>query len=259
MREFYDTEHIKNQSKKEKFINIIRTPIKFIDRKNIKTDRLIVVANSLYSKKIIDKAYDVNSVVIYPGIDTNKYKVSPGQVKENQVVSIGAINKLKNQEFLVDVLAKIEKGIRPTLVLVGNGRDEKYIEMIKVKAKTMGVNLKIKMNISEEEKIAELHKSKVFMYSPIGEPFGLAVEEAISSGLPILTYLRGGGYVEIMDRNNGIMLDKLNSTEWAFSLNQLLSNNLVSKYQHFNTRYAKKNLDERIMNEKIKKLIDKLI
>ena len=76
MREYYDQLHIANQNMKERIINIIRTPIKIIDRNNLKSENLTVVANSYFSKKIIDKSYKVDSYVIYPGVNTKLFKIN---------------------------------------------------------------------------------------------------------------------------------------------------------------------------------------
>ncbi len=260
MREYYDAQHIATQSIKERIINFFRLPIKYLDRINIRGKDITVVVNSNFSKKIIDEAYSVNSVVVYPGINTREYQEGKKVTKENQVICIGAINKIKNQYFLVEVLAKVEKNIRPTLMLLGNGFNAEYLELIRNKAKLLGVRVKVKINVSNIDKIKELHKSKVFMYSPISEPFGIVVEEALAAGLPILTCSQGGGYSEVIDSKNGIILDTFDPLIWSKNLVGLLSdNNIISKFRKYNTWYASKYLDSKIMDRKIKRIIDNLL
>lgn len=260
MREYYDIQHKKTQSFKDKIVNIVRLPIKYLDSINIKAKNTIIVANSHLSKKIIDKTYGVNCRVVYPGIETNKYKASKVMEKKNQVICIGAINKLKNQEFLIDVISKIKQNNRPTLVLIGNGANNQYLTYLKEKAKILSVKIKIKINVSDKEKISELWKSKVFMYSPISEPFGIVVVEALAAGLPIITHSSGGGYNEVIDSRNGVIIDSINPFTWSNSLVSLISNpDLINKYQKYNTRYASRYLDSKKMNKQILELINNLI
>lgn len=250
MREYYDIEHIRYQSIKERIVNLLRLPIKWLDRYNIQSPNTTIVANSYFSKRIIDNAYSVNSVVVYPGIDVKKYLGESSIKKANQVICISAINKYKRQDFLVDILANMSEENRPLLVLIGNGFDEKYLLNLYSKAKSLNVKLKVKINISEKEKVKELKKSKIFIYAPISEPFGIVVEEAVASGLPILVYKYGGGYVELVSKNNGIIMNNLDPKLWSDRLSQLLKNvDKLKYYSEYNRKYAIDKLDSKYMNE----------
>jgi glycosyltransferase involved in cell wall biosynthesis len=254
-REFYDKEHIKNQSFKERVINFARLPIKYIDRKNLKSKSLIVIANSLLSKKLIDSVYQIQSVVIYPGINTAEFSRSDTPSKQNQVLSVGAINKLKRYDFLINVVSKVNLSIRPTLVLVGNGGETSYIQYLRKLAHLKGVDLKISVNASRAELVHEYLRSKVFLYAPISEPFGIVIEEAMASGLPLLVYKSGGGYVEILSSRNGFIMNSLNSEEWAEKLSSLLQNSSVStKYSQYNLKYSNNFTDKKMTTTLIQKI-----
>lgn len=254
MREYSDSLHKKGQSLKERIINFIRLPIKYMDKINLKSKKLTVIANSNFSKEMIDNYYGITSTVIYPGIDIKLYKPSKKTTKLNQVISVGSINKLKGFDFLVRVISRIDINLRPSLVLVGNGVDINYLNMIRDLALKLSVNLIIKLNISSKELIAEYHKSKAFVYAPINEPFGVVVEEAMACGLSILGYEKGGGYVEILDDKTGFTISSRNPDEWANKLLKMMSNEINS----YNIDYIKKNFSEAIMNKNILQLINKL-
>lgn len=257
MREYYDAEHIKTQGFKERITNFLRLPIKYLDRINVQAKNTTVVANSMCSKKTIDRSYKVNSLVIYPGVNTKLFGGNDGSSQENQVICISAINRLKRQDFLVEVIGRLAKRDRPTLVLVGNGADGSYLNYLKERAKLLGVKIKIMINVSQLVKVKELHKSKVFMYAPISEPFGIVVEEALAAGLPILTYAHGGGYNEVISTKNGIILNSLDLKIWSQKLKLLLTNTrLFEKFNNYNTRYAMKYMDSKVMNKNILKLIE---
>lgn len=260
LREYYDRMHIHLQTAKERLVNLLRFPIKIIDQKNLKSSNTTIVANSIFSQNLIYNYYKRHSIVIYPGIEQFKYHLPSTIKKLNQVISIGSINKLKMQSFFVDILSHIPLSIRPILVLIGNGSEEKYLHSLIEKSKLLGVKIKIMVNATEKKKILELNKSKVFLYSPVNEPFGLAVEEGISAGLPLLIYRKGGGYAEIIGEKMGVILDNLDPQKWAKELTNILTDSeLQKKYSDYNIGYATNHLDSNVMNRKIFNLINNLI
>ncbi|KKU45159.1 MAG: Glycosyltransferase, family 4 [Microgenomates group bacterium GW2011_GWC2_46_7] len=241
--EFYDTKRIRLHSLKEIIMNIIRLPIKWLDKYNVTKSKPIIIANSKYEKMLIDKVYKTQSTVIYPGIEVNKYLPrNHDENTNNQVIIVGAINKYKRQEFAVDVIGNIDKSIRPTLLLVGNGSDKKYVTKITRKARLLGVRIIIKINISE----------RAFIYSPVSEPFGIVIEEAVASGLPILSYKLGGGYAEVIDKSNGPIFNNLVPDEWAKELAKILTDSdLRKQYRNNNMSYAKTNFRVEDTNKQI--------
>lgn len=259
MREYYDSKHISNQTIRDKIVNLIRLPLKFIDKKNLQSSKVKIIANSQFSKSLIDKYYRVSSEVIYPGIDTRLFVKDSANIKKNQVLSVGAINKLKGYEFLINVLSEIEIGNRPTLVLVGNGVDKLYANKLERMANLKQVKLIVKVDISKAKLLNEYRASKVFMYAPINEPFGIVVLEAMASGLPLVVYKYGGGYTEILNENNGLIMDNLDSKKWAYKLENLLSNKKkINRYGNYNLQIVNKKYTADIMNNNIWKLIKSL-
>lgn len=258
MREYYDKEHIKLQSIKEKLINIIRLPLKFIDKSNVLSPNTTIIANSQFSKQKIDKAYNVKSLVLYPGIKIKDFKFRKTFEKKNQVISVGAINKLKRYEFLVQVLSKVSSKIRPKLLIVGNGGDISYINHLRQMAIDLDVNLTIKTMLSRDDLIKSYFESKIFLYAPVNEPFGIVVEEAMAAGLPLIVYKYGGGYAEIINKNNGYILNNLDHLQWKKSVESLLINNeAIKAISEYNIRHIQKYSDKN-MNTNLLKLLKSL-
>ncbi len=254
-REFYDEYYICNQTLKEKIVNLIRYPIKILDKYNITSKSVIVVANSNFSKRWIDSTYNVHSRVVYPGINLNIFKNTMDISKKNQIITTGAINLLKNQLFLVEILRRIPHKIRPTLVLISNGSSEQYLKRLYSKAKKFHVRIKVLLNITEKEKILELKKSKIFIYSPINEPFGISLIEGIAVGLPIVVYGKGGGFKEVISSKNGLIIDSLSAVEWSEKLRKLLiDDSRMRSYSEYNLKHCNK-YSEEIMNKNIESII----
>lgn len=252
MREYYDKSHIDLQTVKERLINSIRLPVKVMDYLNVKSQNITVVANSIKSKNLIKAAYRVESTVIYPGIDTRKFARKDHKTQNTKlVISVGSINKLKNQKFIVETLGKIPIKYRPKLVLVGNGGDPEYISLLKRTAKECNVNLRILLNSSKKKLINLLWKSSVFIYSPISEPFGIVIEEALAAGLIIIAHSNGGGYSEIISPKEAILINSSDQRTWANQIVKTLNTN--RKYLISSRLLAK--IDAKRMNNELWSLI----
>lgn len=259
-REFYDNNYIRLFSIKDKIVNYIGLLIKNIDRSNIrKTKNITIVANSKYSANQIEKCYGIKPEIIYPGIALKKFgKNSNLNVRKNQIICVGSINKLKNQKFIVDCVSKIESTIRPTLVLVGNGGDSKYLDEIKKIATESNVKVTIYLNISDKKLVSLYKESKIFAYAPIHEPFGLVILEAMACGLPLVT-VNNGGFSEILTKDNGSIICNFQADLWATQISNILENSLLwqtySKYNYeYSRRYSDANMNKQlidILNKKI--------
>ena len=256
-REFYDTEYISKFTFKDRIINTLRIGIKNIDKHNVSTNKkLIIIANSNFSASNIYRIYGNKSKIIYPGINLRKFNNNyPLDKRHNQILCVGSINKLKNQKYILEVISSMDKTKKPRVVFVGNGGDGNYIrEMYKI-AKKNDIDIVIKQNICDKELIAEYKMSKVFCYAPINEPFGIAVIEAMRSGLPIVASMYGGGYNEILSDSNGYILSPNNRHEWCVAIEKLLENKTVwNRFSKFNYNYASK-FSDTIMNKKLVDII----
>lgn len=255
MREYYDAKHIRSQSFINRVVNLIRVPLRRIDAINARSAGL-VVSNSNFSRKAIKNAYGINSVVVYPGINVDNYLKY--YVKINQVITVGAINKLKGYEHVIYVLSKIKDKNRPMLKIIGNGSNKKYEKKLIALAESLNVKIIIKKNIKSVELIKEYSQSKLFLYSPINEPFGVVVLEAMAAGLPLAVYGKGGGYSEILTSNNGLVFSNLNTDDWAKKITLLLNDNpKLLKLSKYNIEHAK-SYKSSVMNNKLLKLIKNL-
>lgn len=260
LREYYDNYLLSNKSIKERAIDILKYPIKIIDKLSISRKSIIIIANSNFSKNLIKKIYKKKSLVICPGIDLNIYSNIKylADNRRNQVISMGAINKLKRYEFIIEVIANIPKNFRPNLVLIGNGGNASYIRNLRTLALNCGVKLKIYLNANLPDIKRELSKSKIFIYAPINEPYGLVVIEAMASGLPLFIYKNGGGYSEVVGGNNGVIMNNLDPNSWAKELEKVLDSNIkLMKYSKNNIKLSRKYSGKKYidkLNEEIKKL-----
>ncbi|EKD94552.1 MAG: glycosyl transferase family 2 [uncultured bacterium] len=173
-----------------------------------------IICNSNFTKKVVDKEYGVDSIVLYPPVSTNLYKPKR---KTNQICYIARFSNLtqnKGHEILIKEFKRLSKDKKFTewkLVFAGGtevGADV-YLKRLKLLAK--GVNIEFIESPTVEVLKDIFGKSKIF-WSGAGfnedeikkpekvEHFGITLVESMSAGCVPVVY-NAGGYKEII--NNG--------------------------------------------------------
>lgn len=257
--EYYDSSIKSIKTIKHKLVDILRLPIKWLDYWNIRGFDGKIIVNSDFSKQIVTKAYNKDSIVVYPCISDIFFsrRTKNTDIRKFNVISVGAINKPKGFDLLIAAIGVIPKKNRPVLTIIGNGSDPTYKSKLQKLAIKSNVTIRIRENIKESELIDEYDRSSAFIYAPISEPFGLVVIEAMARGLPIIAYKNGGGYAEILSDNNGKLIDNRDITNWAEGIQQILlsSKQVTRHYKRNNIRNSKKFTSQKY-SDQILKLLD---
>lgn len=170
-----------------------------------------VIANSNFTKSVIDKEFAVSCDVIYPPVDTGAFRP---MAKTKTILSVGRFSGLlqeKRQDILIEVFRDlVNAGLDDwSLVLAGGTRvGTESEELEELRKKTKGYPVKFVLDPSFDELVALYGKSSIFWAAnglgenPQKNPekvehFGIALVEAMSAGaVPLAVNL--GGFPEIL-------------------------------------------------------------
>ncbi len=155
------------------------------------------IANSNYVAKRVKKIYNREAKVIYPPVDTDKFKLHTK--KEDFYLTASRLVPYKRVDLIVEAFAKIDK----KLVVVGSGEE---IEKIKSKA---GKNKNIEILGYQKDNILLnlMQRAKAFIFVA-KEDFGITPIEALSCGTPVIALNRGGTRETIIDNITGIHFEE---------------------------------------------------
>lgn len=217
--------------------------------KLIRIDKII--CNSVFTKKIIDHEYGVESIVVYPPVDT--VKIKPKR-KENIILSVARFSSLlqsKGQDVLIKAFRKLVDGGLTDWKLVLAGGIEigvgDYIEKLENMAKGYPVEI---IKSPDFITLRELYgKSKIF-WSASGfgedeeknpekvEHFGITVVEAMAAGAIPVVYNAGGHKEIVTDGADGYLWNSIGElvkkTEVSLVDRTTLSRSAIAASEKYN-------------------------
>lgn len=178
----------------------------------------LVICNSYFTKRYIDREYGVKSKVIYPPVSVDKIKPKK---KENLIISVGRFSQLaqaKRQDVLVSAFKKLyDTGFKSWQLILAGGVEvgvDDYVERLEESSK--GYPIKIIKSPSWKILKDLYGKAKMFWSASgykvdeIKEPervehFGITVVEAMAGGAIPLIYDAGGHREIISNGENGYL------------------------------------------------------
>ena len=144
----------------------------------------IYIANSREVQTRIAKYYKRDSLIIYPPVDTEKYKVQNTKYKISErsfYIITSALTPFKRVDIAVRVLSEL--GI--SLKIIGSGAQ---IDALKQLA---WASVEFLGRLSDEE-IAKIYTQARWFLMPQKEDAGIAPIEAMAAGLPVFGQAAGG-------------------------------------------------------------------
>lgn len=139
------------------------------------------------------------------------------------VLSVGSVTYCKGYRFLVTALSKIERALRPPLLIVANAIEPREHQVLQHMAAELDVHLAVQQ-VWDDEVLADIYRrARLFAYSPILEPLGLAALEAMACGTPVVAVKEGGPRESVCDGQTGYLVPR-EAELFAESVSRLLAN-----------------------------------
>ena len=179
------------------------------------------LVNSDYTAKEVLKVYKQKSIVINPGIDTNKYKRRESNHKINQILAVGRLTKFKNFDLLIRSF-KDTKLKNYKLLIIGNGEENNNLQQL-IKNLKLSKTVEIKNNVSDTELIKNYQKSRMFVLCSFEEPFGMVSVESMACGTPVIVSNRGGIKETVINNKTGLVIN-MNQKNLTKSIRKLANN-----------------------------------
>ncbi|MBI4975274.1 glycosyltransferase [Candidatus Peregrinibacteria bacterium] len=160
------------------------------------------ISNSHNVQNRLKKYYKINSDVIYPPVEIEKFRAT-GK-KENYFLIVSTLTPYKKIDLAIQLFNKIGRN----LLIVGDGPQRKYLESIASDNITF-------LGFKDDKTVREyMENCRAFIF-PGEEDFGITPVEAMACGKPVLAYAKGGALETVISGKTGEFFfeDNVNSME----------------------------------------------
>ncbi len=182
-------------------------------------------ATSDYTKTIIPSTLNKNIRIILNAIEVLKF---PFHERKQisfpiKLITTGNLVAKKNHDFMIRVVKHlIDAGINCELEILGYGVKENELLAL---ALSLGIENKIHLRGSVGNVADYLSIAHIYLHAAIPEPFGLAILEAMATGLPPVTIDGGGNRDFIEDGKNGFIIPEKDIMVLAERIISLINDN----------------------------------
>jgi GalNAc-alpha-(1->4)-GalNAc-alpha-(1->3)-diNAcBac-PP-undecaprenol alpha-1,4-N-acetyl-D-galactosaminyltransferase len=149
--------------------------------------------------------------------------------KENIVLMVGRLIRSKNQVRLVRIFAEVAKEDWK-LVLVGYDHlKQNYTQKVKETIAELGMGHQVILAGKQTDVEAFYLKSKIFAFTSSSEGFPNVVGEAMSAGLPIISYDCSAGPSDLIKHGqNGFLIPQFEDSYFKECLQELMQNDALA-------------------------------
>lgn len=220
----------------------------------------VLVTNSHYSKRALEKYVDRNCLVIYPPVEVKAFaNAAVNNERQDKVVSCGRYSPEKNYENVLEVAKRLKE---VDFAVVGSFSGEKssnyYQKLFSMLSEMKLANVELLKALEFNDLLGLYGKSKIYLHSMKDEHFGIVVLEAMAAGLVPVVYQGGGPWEDILRAKQGYFGFSYKTAEEAGNIIKILlvDENVRKEIVERNRSYTMEFSDE-IFKEKFMKLLNK--
>ncbi len=235
-------------------MKVFTPPLRNWDLKAAKRPNFYI-AISENVKKRIKKYYQRDAEVIYPPVDTEKFKpkdISDGMRKtslrwrkheDDYFLIVSRLVPYKKLDYAIKAFNKL--GLK--LKIVGSGIDEERLKRI---AKG---NIEFLGEVSDKELISCYQNCQALIF-PQEEDFGLTAVEAQACGKPVIAFNGGGAKESVIPGKTGELYDGQNEKSLITALKIFQKNNYSPSLCRKNALPFSKEIFKKKMSKNVEKI-----
>jgi glycosyltransferase involved in cell wall biosynthesis len=224
---------------------------KFIAGKLYKKVTLLTVPTKddsrFYTARHIKNSYLPNPLPFFPEV--------PSTLEHKIVLNVGRFTDDKRHELLINLWKESQAWLNGwNLHLIGKGENEE-----KIKKQITDLNLQESVRILPTTKEIEkvFCNASIFVLTSRAEGFGLVLAEAMSAGVPCVTFNCPSGPKDIVtDQRNGYLVEEGDHETFLKRLKELMDSHELRKTLGTQARIDVKKFDSSIISHELNVLVD---
>lgn len=201
-----------------------------------KNKKLFAISEAVKQRMIsIGKLDEAKIDVLYNGIDVENFPYNRSYSKKHKqnynkpvIGTIGRLDPRKGFRYLLEAaVVIIQRFPESTILIIGDGKERSFLEEYRV---TLGLkNENIRFLGFRRNTEMYLNQMDVFILPSLEEGLGIAILEAMASGVPVVATSVGGIPEIVIHGETGILVEPKNPKALAEATISLLNNSTKAK------------------------------
>ena len=188
-------------------IPLYRSLLSARDREATRNAKRVLV-NSEFMRARVAEIYGIAPQVSYLGVDLEAFRPDASVARQNYLLSVGALQRTKGFDFVIESLGQLPANSRPALRIVANSESHQVRQSLERQAASLGVTLQIEVSITQETLAQRYREARLLVYAPVNEPFGLVALEAMACATPVVGVREGGVLETVVDGVTGVLVER---------------------------------------------------
>jgi glycosyltransferase involved in cell wall biosynthesis len=185
------------------------------------------VANSLETQRRIKKFYRRDSAVIYPPVETEKFRGVSGK-RGDYYLFVGRLAVAKGADLAIGACNKLKL----PLWVVGRGAEQSWLKDL------AGPTIEFLGEVSDEELVKIYAGCKALIFPSLEEDFGIVPVEAMAAGKPVIALKQGGVVESVVPGKTGVFfgeatVESLVEVLKKFNLNKFKAEDCKNQAEKF--------------------------
>jgi mannosylfructose-phosphate synthase len=183
---------------------------------------------------------DENVEIIPPGVNIHKFKPledganhTKTNLPEKYIFCLSRVDSNKGYDLLLNAFARVCEKFDDVYLVTGGGsanpqpREQEVLDMMSRIMREKKIENKIVFvgHVGEKLMVPYYQNARFFVMPSIFEPFGMTVQEAMASGIPVIASKFGGINTVLTHEKDGLLIDPKDQEEFAGSMIRLLEEN----------------------------------
>ncbi|EED13126.1 alpha-1,2-mannosyltransferase (Alg2), putative [Talaromyces stipitatus ATCC 10500] len=217
-----------------------------------------VVANSNFTRGVVKRVFGSDRLgdvkIVYPCVDTKESAPTETEVVKGELwgekkilLSINRFERKKGIDLAIRAYNGLSKEERiGTRLVIAGGYDNRVQENVQYHKELNDLALRLGLQTATSKTVISalsipdavdvlfllsvpsafrdtlLHNSKLLLYTPVNEHFGIVPVEAMHAGLPVLASNTGGPLESVVENETGWLRDTTQIEEWTSIMRNVL-------------------------------------
>jgi glycosyltransferase involved in cell wall biosynthesis len=184
-----------------------------------------VILQSETAKQVFQKKIKHSNIAVIGNPIRRILKESSDIQREKSILMVGRLISSKHQDRLIKIFAKLDRKDWKLLIVGYDHLKQKHTERLEALIKTLNLEDRVIL-LGKQSGIEDFYlKSAIFAFTSSSEGFPNAIGEAMSAGLPVVSYDCVAGPSEmIVDGRNGFLVPVFDDELFRERLDLLMSN-----------------------------------